>query len=164
MEFRTAQIKDLELIVDIYNSTILSRMVTADTEPVTVIEKLAWFNEHNEQTRPLWVITEQGEDIIGWVSFVDFYGRPAYNGTAEISIYLYSDCRGKGYGKLVLQHCIHQSKSLGIHRLLGFIFSHNLPSLQLFKNAGFREWGCLQEVALMDDKYYSLIIMGIKIP
>ncbi len=163
MEFRTAQIEDLPIIVEIYNSTIPGRMVTADTAPVSIEDKLEWFHEHNEQTRPLWMITESG-GIVGWVSFGDFYGRPAYNGTSEISIYLHPDSRGQGYGKRVLDYCISQSNKLQIHTLLGFIFSHNEPSLQLFKKAGFEEWGCLKDIALMDDQHYSLVIMGLKIP
>lgn len=84
--YRDASIEDLPVIVDIYNSTIPSRMVTADTKPVTVEERLAWFKEHNTSKRPLWVV-EYEDEICGWVSLQSFYGRPAYNATAEISIY-----------------------------------------------------------------------------
>lgn len=37
--------------------------------------------------------------IVGWLSFQDFYGRKAYDITAEISIYLDEKFRGRGYGK-----------------------------------------------------------------
>src|SRR6476620_11766079 len=98
MQFRNATIEDLPLIVSIYNSTVPGRMVTADTAPVTVADKLQWFNEHSPDKRPLWMI-ESATGIIGWVSFQDFYSRPAYDGTAEVSIYLSELHRGKGYGK-----------------------------------------------------------------
>lgn len=162
MEFRTAQAGDLAEIVDIYNASIPGRMVTADTEPVTVHGRLSWFQKHNEHTRPLWIISAE-EQTIGWVSFGNFYGRPAYSGTAEISIYLHPNCQGKGYGKQILQHSIARSKTLQIHTLLGFIFSHNEPSIRLFKNAGFEEWGMLKEIAIMDGQRYSLSIFGLKI-
>ncbi|HXD92767.1 MAG TPA: N-acetyltransferase, partial [Bacteroidia bacterium] len=54
--FRNAAINDLPAIVGTYNSTIPSRMVTADLEPATVESKTAWFNSHNPKTRPLWVV------------------------------------------------------------------------------------------------------------
>jgi L-amino acid N-acyltransferase YncA len=161
MIFRDAQLTDLEKIVAIYNSTIESRMVTADTTPVTVEEKLQWYHDHNSSTRPLWMVEEGGE-VIGWVSFNNFYGRPAYSGTSEISIYLSPECRGKGYGKQILSTCIQQAPALKIHTILGFIFSHNVPSIQLFKNAGFEEWAHLKEVAVMDGQYFSLSILGLK--
>ncbi len=163
MNFRNADISDLPIIVDIYNSTIESRMVTADTSPVTVAEKENWFYEHNPDTRPLWIIEDENKHIIGWVSFQDFYGRPAYNGTAEISIYLAEEARGKGYGKEILDYCIKKSPSLKINTLLGFIFSHNAPSIKLFLDAGFKEWANLEEIAEMDEKKYSLKILGRKI-
>lgn len=162
MKFRNATIHDLPVIVDIYNSTIPGRMVTADTTPVSVDEKVEWFNKHNETTRPLWVV-EDAECIIGWVSFQDFYGRPAYNGTAEISIYIHELQRRKGYGKKILAYAIQQCASLQIHTLLGFIFSHNTGSLQLFFQLGFEEWANLKEVAEMDGKRYGLKILGRKV-
>ena len=58
---RNALIEDLQVIVDIYNSTIPGRMVTADTEPVSVNDKLRWFNEHNPEKRPLWIVEYEGK-------------------------------------------------------------------------------------------------------
>ena len=159
MDVRNATPEDLPVIVRIYNSTIPGRLVTADLDFVTVDEKQSWFAEHNEFTRPLWIVEDAG-NIIGWVSFQDFYGRPAYAGTAEISIYLDEASRGKGYGKRVLQYSIEKSASLGIKRLLGFIFAHNFASLKLFEACGFAEWGHLHEIALLDDKPASLKILG----
>jgi L-amino acid N-acyltransferase YncA len=163
MQFRNATIKDLPAIVDIYNSTIADRMVTADTEIVAAIEKEVWFHEHNEETRPLWVIEDDAKNMIGWASFQNFYGRPAYNGTAEISIYLAEEFRGMGYGKKILQYCIDKAPSLQLHTLLGYIFAHNAPSIKLFTNTDFTEWAHLDNIAEMDGKFYSLKIFGRKV-
>lgn len=163
MLFRDANIDDLPIIVAIYNSTIASRMVTADTTPVSVADKVQWFNQHNKNKRPLWVVENDEHKIIGWVSFQDFYGRPAYSGTAEISIYLDEKERGKSYGKKVLQYAIEKSPSLGIHTLLGFIFAHNTNSMKLFEKLGFEEWANLKDVAILDDRSCSLKILGRKI-
>lgn len=160
MIYRNATLNDLPAIVAIYNSTIASRLVTADTEPSTVEDKMDWFKKHQSANRPLWVV-ENGTEMIGWVSFNNFYGRPAYDGTAELSIYLHPQSRGKGYGKKILQYCIEQAPSLNIHTLLGFIFSHNKPSIVLFEQAGFEEWGLLKDIAIMDDNKYSLSIYGL---
>lgn len=159
MQYRDATIDDLPIIVDIYNSTIPGRLVTAETEMVTVADKMEWFNKHTQGIRPLWMAEEQG-NVIGWVSFQDFYGRPAYKKTAEISIYLQESYRGKGYGKKILKHCINAANGLGLENLLGFIFSHNVPSISLFLLQGFEEWGELKNVALMDGITYSVKILG----
>jgi phosphinothricin acetyltransferase len=54
-------------------------MVTADTEPVSVESRQRWFDEHNSANRPLWVIEDKAKEMVGWVSFQSFYGRPAHN-------------------------------------------------------------------------------------
>ncbi len=162
MNYRNAAISDLPIIVEIYNSTVASRLATADTESVSVESKRDWFNAHNTATRPLWIVEDKGS-IIGWVSYNNFYGRPAYSATAELSIYISPKSRGKGYGKKILQYCIEQCPVLKIETLLGFIFSHNQASIALFEQLGFTIWGYLKDVAQMDGHKYSLSIYGLKI-
>ena len=159
MQFRNAFKEDMPRIVEIYNSTIPGRMVTADTEAVTVQSRMKWFEEHTPGKRPLWVV-EVEDTIIGWVSFQSFYGRPAYDATAEISIYLDETARGKGFGAKILQHAIENSAAFGIKTLLGFIFSHNQPSLKLFRKFGFEDWALLPDIAVLDGIERSLSIVG----
>ena len=106
---------------------------------------------------------ENEGQTVGWVSFRDFYGRPAYRTTAEISIYLHPDHRGRKLGKEILQYSISQCPRLGVRQLLGFIFAHNIPSIKLFEQAGFTRWGLLPDVAVMDNQSYSLSIYGLTI-
>lgn len=162
MRFRNALLDDLPIIVDIYNSTIPSRMVTADMEPVTIESRISWFHTHTPEKRPLWII-EEGTNILGWVAFHSFYGRAAYDGTAEISIYLHEDFRKKGIGKQVLEHSIINGSTLGIKNLLGYIFAHNEPSLKLFRTFGFQEWGVLPNIAVLDGAERTLLILGKRI-
>ena len=163
LQYRNAALNDLSKIVEIYNSTIESRVVTADTEPVSIESRVNWINEHSGGKRPLWIIEDDDKNTLGWVSFQSFYGRPAYNATVEISIYLDSAQRGKGLGKDVLQHCIAAAPDYGIKTLLGFIFAHNEPSLRLFRHFGFEEWATFPNVALLDGVERSLKIVGKRI-
>ena len=162
--YRDATINDLPKIVGIYNSTIPSRLVTSDIEPVTVSSRINWFNQHTAQGRPLWVVETPNKNVIGWVSFQSFYhGRPAYEATVELSIYLDVSQRNKGLGKQVLQYSIDTAKQFGIKTLLGFIFAHNEPSLKLFNHFGFEEWGTLPNIATLDGVERSLKILGKRI-
>lgn len=159
LTIRNAVLDDLAAIVAIYNSTIPGRMVTADTEPVSVESRLHWFHEHAPERRPLWVAERNGE-ICGWLSYQSFYGRPAYNGTAEISIYVAEAHRRHGLGRILLQRAIDAAPGIGLHTLLGFIFAHNGPSLQLFQRFGFERWAHLPGVAVLDGIKRDLIIVG----
>lgn len=160
--FRDASLTDLPTIVAIYNSVIPGRMVTADTEAVSVESKVNWFNNHNPVKRPLYIIEDTGKTV-GWVSLESFYGRPAYNQTAEVSIYLDETARGKGYGKKILKEIIDRSASFGIKSLLGYIFAHNEPSLKLFESFGFEQWALFPNVAVLDGVERSLIIVGKRV-
>jgi phosphinothricin acetyltransferase len=158
----------LPAIVDIYNSTVASCCVTADTEPVTVESRRSWFLEHSSQHRPLWVVPEHtgsapGAGIIGWLSFSNFYGRPAYAGTAEVSIYLREDARGQGLGRSLLTEAMAFAPKIEVHTLLGFIFGHNQASLKLFEAAGFARWGLLPGVATLDGMERDLVIVGKRV-
>ncbi len=159
MTLRQAKIEDLPDIVDIYNSTIPCRMVTADTEFVTVEDRLDWFYAHNPEKRPLWVVEIDGE-MCGWVSLQSFYGRLAYNATAEISIYLHENFRGQGIGKKVLQKVLDECPGLGIDTVLGFIFGHNEQSIRMFTGLGFERWGFLPGIAILDGVRRDLVILG----
>jgi L-amino acid N-acyltransferase YncA len=158
--YRNAVQNDLKKIVAIYNSTVASRMVTADTEEVSVESRQQWFEEHSPDKRPLWMVEDANNIIIGWVSFQSFYGRPAYDATAEVSIYLDPLQRGKGYGRQVLQYCIDNAPAFGVKNLLGYIFSHNTPSINLFLKLGFEEWGSLKDIAVLDGVERSVTIVG----
>jgi len=159
---RLARFDDLAAIVDIYNSTIAARTVTSDLEPITVDSRHAWFGEHTPDRRPLWVAEEAGQ-IIGWLSYSDFYGRPAYAGTAELSIYLHETARGKGWGRYFLTQAMTFAPNVAIHTLLGFIFGHNEPSLNLFATCGFERWAMLPLVADLDGIGRDLVIMGKRV-
>jgi L-amino acid N-acyltransferase YncA len=162
LNYRDATIHDLPKIVEIYNSTVAGRIVTADTEPVSVESRIKWFDEHEPTTRPLWIVFNN-EQVIGWVSFQSFYGRPAYRFTAEISIYLDSSMRGKGYGEQILTYTMEKCAELEIKTLLGYIFGHNEPSLKLFKKLGFEAWGIFPRIAELDNIERDLIIVGKRI-
>ncbi|MEB3213208.1 MAG: GNAT family N-acetyltransferase [Leptolyngbyaceae bacterium] len=162
LQLRYASIQDLPVIVEIYNSTITSRNITADIEPITVESRHAWFEAHSPETYPIWVAEREGQ-VLGWLSFQPFYGRPAYRSTAEFSIYVSPFCRRQGIGQKLLQEAIARCPDLNFTTLLGFVFAQNQPSLELLKRFGFQEWGFLPSVAKFDVGSCDLVILGRKI-
>jgi len=162
MVIRDAVDTDLPAIVQIYNAAIPSRMATADIAPVTVADRLTWFRAHTPTRYPLWVM-ESKAVVVGWLGFQCFYGRPAYGATAEISLYIAPTHHQQGIGKQLLRQAIQQSPALGLTILLGFIFSHNLPSLRLFEGFAFQRWGYLPGVAKLEGIERDLVILGRRV-
>lgn len=159
MVVRDASIGDLPAIVAIYNAAIAGRMATADLEPISVESRRQWFSEHSIGARPLWVLEETGE-IKGWLSLQDFVGRPGYHATAEISVYVTPGAQRKGYARKLVARALDRTGVLGISTLLAFIFSHNEPSLALFRSFGFDTWGLLPRIAELDGIERDVMILG----
>ncbi|HEY9751810.1 MAG TPA: N-acetyltransferase family protein [Coleofasciculaceae cyanobacterium] len=163
MQIRDAVEADLPAIVSIYNAAIPSQIVTADIEPVTVEQRLSWFYSHTPNHRPLW-LAEQDQEVLGWLGFQSVYGgRPAYNGTAELSIYIAPQHQRQGVGHQLLQSALERSPDLQIQTLLGLIFSDNLASLRLFERFQFEQWGYLPRVAAFDRAEQDLVIVGRRV-
>lgn len=156
---RNAALSDLPAIVDIYNTAIPGRLATADTTPVSVDSRRAWFDAHVPGKRPLWVLDDHGA-IAAWASLQSFYGRPAYDATVEVSIYVSQTHLRHGLGRTLIAHILDRCPSLAIETLVGFVFAHNTPSLRLFESFAFERWGLLPRVARLDDVERDLVIVG----
>lgn len=159
---RDAVEADLPSIVTIYNAAIPCQVVTADVEPVTSKSRLDWFLAHTPHDRPLWVIEING-NIAGWLGFRSFYGRPAYQSTAELSLYVHPDYQRMGIGRKLLERAIETAPTLKLATLLGFIFADNHPSLRLFQQFDFEQWGYLPRVAQFDRGEQDLVILGRRV-
>jgi L-amino acid N-acyltransferase YncA len=159
IDIRDAVEADLAAIVDIHNAAILSRISTARLEPLTLEGRRQWFRGHAPTQYPIWVAESDGV-IAGWLSFRQFLPRDAYRGTAEISVYVGEKFRRRGIARKFLEHAIVRGPQLGIHSLVGLIFSHNEPSIALFRTAGFDRWGFLPAVARLDNTPRDLTIFG----
>lgn len=159
---REAVQADLPAIVAIYNSSIETRLSTADLSPVGVAERQAWFDAHGG-TRPLLVLVDERNEILAWGSFSDYYPRAAYRISAEISVYVRRDMHGVGMGKDMVRYMLERAPALGIRNVLAVIFGHNHASLRLFHGFGFQEWGRLPQVCDLDGTLADVLILGKKV-
>ena len=84
-----------------------------------------------EQLR-LMICSHDGERL-GALDLTEYDGRKAFVSILIFDLYN----RRKGFAQNVLQLAIDYSKSLGIRELFATILPENLPSISLFKKAGF---------------------------
>ena len=160
--FRDATEADLPAIVAIYNAAVLERISTADTEPVTVDQRRAWFRAHDAQHRPIWA-AETGGVVIAWLSLQDFHERVAYGHTVEVSVYVAKDWRRRGVAWEMLQRAIVFAPTVDVRTMLALVFAHNAPSVGLFEGAGFQRWAYLPRVAEIDGVERDLLIFGLRL-
>ncbi len=161
---REACLDDLAAIVAIYNSTIPDKQATADLAPVSVDSRRTWFDAHQQPHRPMYVLTDASDQVLAWATFSDYYPRSAYRISAEISLYVRADQRGRGLGRQLLQFMLALAPSLGIRNVLAVIFAHNHGSVALFEQHGFALWGTLPQVCDLDTRLADIVILGKRLP
>lgn len=163
IELRDATEDDLPSIVEIYNQAIPAGRATADTEPISVADRVEWFRKFDPTKRPIWVAVEGGE-VIGCVYLSWFYeGRPAYDKTAEISTYVAEGQQGKGVGSLLKRKMIEACPNLGVENVISMYFDHNEATKRLNDKLGFAVVGYLPEIAEVYGKKRGLKIALLRI-
>jgi L-amino acid N-acyltransferase YncA len=158
---RDAKSEDLGAIVAIYNAAIPGRRAVTHTSPVSVQSRLEWFNAHDPDRRPLWVLENQNE-ILAWIGLQSYSPTDAYSGTAEVSVYVAQALQGQGLGTLLLETMIAKCPALGVDVILGFTFAQNEATIRLNRKLGFEQWGHLREIAKVEGVSRDLLIFGLQ--
>jgi phosphinothricin acetyltransferase len=141
---RSAKISDLNAITEIYNEAIQTTTATFDTEPKTEEEQKVWFDSHGTQY-PI-VVEESNGAVVGWASLSKWSDRCGYSGTAEISLYVKQEFRGKGMGRKLMEAIISEGRRVGLHTIIARIAEGNDVSVHLAESFGFRHIGVMKEV------------------
>lgn len=165
LRIRDARRPDLRRIVHIYNTSIPDRLATADLTPVSVASRQHWFAQHQRRPDTPLLVAEimSSGTVTGWASLSEFYGREAYAGTREIAVYVHPDHWGKGIASKLVDAILKRAEQQGLHSIMAYVFSHNAPSLSLFRRFGFSAWGHCPDIARLDGRTCSLDIMGLTI-
>ncbi len=164
LTIRDATAADLPAIVDIYNQSIPGGWSTADTAPIAVADRIEWFGKFSPDRRPLWVAELDGR-VVAWIGLTSFYaGRPAYDATAEVSLYIATDYHRRGIGRYLKQKMVEACPRLGVTTLLSMHFDHNQATRRINESLGFQQVGHLTEVAVVNGEKRGLVIAALRIP
>ena len=164
LRIRDATEADLPAIVDIYNHSIPGGWSTADTRPIAVADRVAWFRAFDPARRPIWVAEGDGA-VVAVCYLSSFYGgRPAYDATAEVSVYVAAAYQRRGIGRRLKQWVIDQCPRLGVTTLLSMHFDHNEATRRINESLGFRQVGHLTDIAMVQGQKRGLIISALRIP
>jgi L-amino acid N-acyltransferase len=159
---RQAVENDLPQLLSIYNDIILHTTAVYDYEPHTLEMRKQWFETKRQQEFPVFVAEENG-NILGFSSIGPFRAWAAYKYSVENSLYVASEARGKGIGKLLIPPLIKAAKELQLHTIIAGIDASNEASLRLHKSFGFEEVAHFRQVgwkfeSWLDLKFLQLII------
>lgn len=98
---RRATETDIPAITTIYNHAVEHSSATYDHLPVTVEHRLRWFEERQAAGLPV-LVAASGAEVLGWANYGPYRPRLGYSRTAEHSVYLAPEARGRRLGGQLL--------------------------------------------------------------
>jgi L-amino acid N-acyltransferase YncA len=164
LRVRYATEADLPAIVEIYNQSIPAGWSTADTKPISVADRVEWFGKFDPARRPIWVAEVDGQAVATTYLSSFYGGRPAYDATAEISIYIATAYHRRGIGRRLKEFVIGECPRLGVTTLLSMHFDHNEATPRINESLGFQRVGHLTDIAVLEGRKRGLVIWALRIP
>lgn len=154
---RVARHRDAARIREIYNEAVRSTTATFDTEPRSLADQILWL-KHHDGRHPV-LVAEAGRTLIGWAALSPWSDRRAYDGTAEISVYVDAKWRNRGVGRALIIELLAAGARRGLHTILARIAEGNPASRALHASAGFSSVGVMHQVGNKFGRFLDVEIL-----
>jgi L-amino acid N-acyltransferase YncA len=148
----------VETIRSILNDAILHTTAVWDYEPRTSAAMLEWFTMKQRLGLPVIGLFED-ERLIGFGTYGPFRAWQGYKLTAEHSLYVASDHRGRGGGTLLLRELLRHAADAGLRTLVAGIASENTVSIALHERLGFSRCGTIRDAGFKFGRWLDLTFM-----
>lgn len=135
------QKSDWEQVAEIYREGIETNLSTFETQ---CPDYAAWDTAHLESGR---LVYERDGSLLGWVALSPVSGRCAYQGVAEVSIYVANGAKRCGVGTALLSAVTEASEKEGLWMLQSAVMEENEASIALHRKCGFRTVGVRERIA-----------------
>lgn len=156
MLIRKAEIADLEALLEIYNYEVINGTATLDLVPRTYEQRKVWFDNHNVDNHPLYVAVIDGS-VVGYASLSAYREKEAYNGTAELSVYVHHAHRGKGVARALMEEILAYARNeASLHTLVSVITAGNEASIQMNIKFGFEYCGTIRNAAVKFGRFIDI--------
>lgn len=147
-----------EPILGILNDAILHTTAVWDYEPRPLGAMLEWFAGKERMGLPVIGLFASGE-LIGFGTYGPFRAWEGYRFSAEHSLYVAAEHRGKGGGKQLLAALIEHAQKQGLHTLIAGIAAENTVSLRLHERLGFAHCGTIREAGFKFGRWLDLTFL-----
>lgn len=155
---RDAVEPDLPALLAIYNDVIATSTAVYSDNPVTLEDRVSWWESRIAQQYP--VLVAQGDDgVVGFASFGDFRAWPGYRYTVEHSVHVHAEVRAHGVGSALMKALLPRASALGKHVMVGGIDAANAPSIRFHARHGFTQAAHLKEVGHKFGRWLDLVLM-----
>ncbi|MHA7599669.1 GNAT family N-acetyltransferase [Alicycliphilus sp. T452] len=156
---RASRDDDLAAITAIYAHHVLHGTGTFEIDPPGIQDMAARRADVLARGLP-YLVAEEGGRVAGFAYCNWFKPRPAYRYSAEDSIYVADQARGRGLGHLLLDALAAQAQAAGVRKLLAVIGdSANAGSIAVHRAAGFTEVGVMRSVGWKFGAWRDIVLM-----
>ncbi|MGJ3253775.1 MAG: N-acetyltransferase family protein [Elainellaceae cyanobacterium] len=164
LHIRAATVDDLPSILEIYNDAIRNTTAVYGYNPVTLANRLEWFQAKQQHNYPVLVAetdSETNAHVIGFSSYGAFRDWDAYLHTVENSVYVHPHHRGQGVGKQLLSPLIEQANAQNMHAIVAGIDAMNQASIRLHQSFGFVQVAHFKEVGFKFNRWLDVVFMQL---
>ena len=151
---RFVEEKDVETLVSIYNYYIENTTCTLELAVLSAAEFGARVTKISERF-PYLVYEENGE-VLGYAYLSEFNSRGGYRFTADLSLYVAQDARGKGIGRALYEAIEPMAKEMGLQNIISLITAENEASLAFHDKLGFECVARIDRIANKFDRWIGL--------
>jgi phosphinothricin acetyltransferase len=156
VHIRAAAAADAPEIAAIYAHYVESTAVTFDEEPPAAGAIAATIAS---AALPYLVAVIDGA-VVGYAYLAPYHERSAHRHTAEDSVYVAPDARGRGVGGQLLARLLEEGAAAGVREVVALIAVTDDPaSLSLHHALGFREAGRLERVGLKHGRWRDVLLL-----
>jgi L-amino acid N-acyltransferase YncA len=138
----------------IYAEGIATGLATFET---AAPEWEAWDAAHLAAGRL--VARDRAGGVVGWAALSPVSDRCAYEGVAEVSVYVAAEARRRGVGGALMGALLAAADDAGIWTVQAGVLLENRGSLALADRAGFRVIGIRERIGRLDGRWRDVMLL-----
>ena len=155
MQIRRATLADVPEILEIYRPYVEHTAISFEY----VTPSLPDFTERFKAITAFfpWLVWEEDDKLLGYAYGHNAFERAAYQWTAEVSVYLRQDARGRGIGKRLYAELEDILRKQGYKKAYAIITTANEASVAFHKAVGYRETCVMENCGYKFGNWYGTI-------
>ncbi len=154
MMIRPIEERDIDTCLGWYNWYIEHTTISFEENPQS-LESYRRLAKEVTAKYP-WIVLEEGGSLKGFAFLSPFNPRSAYRYTADVTVYLDPNERGKGYGTALMQELERLAKQQGIRKLVSLVTAGNEASEHLHASMGYAKMTVLADTGYKFGKWIGV--------